>query len=60
MPSLFTGETPFVAIAIELSANQALAASDATERLQVSETELAAAAVSDLVAQPRADFDSAA
>ena len=31
-----------MAIAIELSANQALAASDATERLQVSEAELAA------------------
>jgi len=60
MPSLLTGGTQFVAIAIELSANQAMAASDAAERLQGSEAELAAAAVPDLVAQPRADFDSAA
>jgi cephalosporin-C deacetylase-like acetyl esterase len=45
-------------IAIELSANQTLALTDAAKRLQVSE--LAAAAVRDLVAQPRADFDAAA
>ena len=49
-----------MAIAIELSANQALALADAAERLQVSEAELAAAAVRDLVAQPRAHFDAAA
>ncbi len=49
-----------MAIAIELRANQALALADAAERLQVSEAELAAAAVRDLVAQPRAHFDAAA
>jgi hypothetical protein len=47
-------------IAIELGANQALALADAAERLQVSEAELAAAAVRDLLAQPRANFDAAA
>ena len=47
-------------LAIELSACQALAFSDAAARLQVPEVELAAAAVRDLVAQPRADFDAAA
>jgi hypothetical protein len=48
-------------LAIELSASQALAFSDAAARLQVPEVELAAAAaVRDLVAQPRADFDAAA
>ena len=49
-----------MAIAIELSANQALALADAAERLQVSETELATAAVRDRMAQPRAYFDAAA
>jgi hypothetical protein len=49
-----------MAIAIELSANQALALAAAAARLQVSEAELAAAAVRDLVAQPSADFDAAA
>ncbi len=47
-------------LAIELTASQALALSDAAARLQVSEAELAAAAFRDLVAQPRADFDAAA
>jgi putative heme degradation protein len=47
-------------LAIELTASQALALSDAAARLQVSEAELAAAAVRDLVAQPRADSDGAA
>jgi len=47
-------------LAIELSASQALALSDAAVRLQVPEVELAAAAVRDLVAQPRADFYAAA
>jgi hypothetical protein len=47
-------------LAIELTPNQALALSDAAARLQVSEAERAAAAVRDLVAQPRADFDAAA
>ena len=47
-------------LAIELSACQALPFSDAAARLQVPEVELAAAAVRDLVAQPRADFDAAA
>ena len=46
-------------LAIELSASQALAFSDAAARLQVPEVELAAA-VRDLVAKPRADFDAAA
>jgi hypothetical protein len=47
-------------LAIELTPNQALALSDTTAQLQMSEAELAAAAVRDLVAQPRADFDAAA
>ena len=47
-------------LAIELSASQALALADAAARLQVPESELAAAAVRDLMAQPRADFDVAA
>jgi hypothetical protein len=46
-------------LAIELSAGQALALSDAAARLQVPEAELAAAADRDLVARPRADFDAA-
>ena len=47
-------------LAIELTPSQALALSDAAARLQVPEAELAAAAVRDLVAQPRADYDAAA
>jgi hypothetical protein len=47
-------------LAIELSAGQALALSDAAARLQVPEAELAAAANRGLVARPRADFDAAA
>ncbi|MFM8968423.1 MAG: DNA-binding protein [Vulcanococcus sp.] len=47
-------------IAIDLNAHQQLALTEAAQRLQVSEAELAAAAVRDLVAQRAADFDLAA
>ena len=49
-----------MAIAIELSDQQAQALSAAAKRLQVSEAELAAAAVRDLVAQHDAAFEAAA
>ncbi|MCP9793346.1 DNA-binding protein [Vulcanococcus limneticus Candia 3F8] len=49
-----------MAIAIELSDQQAEALREAATRLQVSEAELAAAAVRDLLAQPSADFEAAA
>jgi predicted transcriptional regulator len=49
-----------MAIAIELSDHQAQALSEAAARLQVSESELAAAAVRDLLANQSADFDAAA
>jgi hypothetical protein len=49
-----------MAIAIELSDHQAKALAEAAARLQVSEAELATAAVRELVAQPAADFDAAA
>jgi len=49
-----------MAIAIELSHHQAQALSEAAARLQVSESELAAAAVRDLLANQSADFDAAA
>jgi len=49
-----------MAIAIELSDHQAQALSEAASRLQVSEAELAAAAVRDLLAHLSADFDVAA
>jgi len=51
---------PSMAIAIELSDHQAQALSEAASRLQVSEAELAAAAVRDLLAHLSADFDVAA
>ena len=47
-------------LAIDLSDHQARALSEAAARLQISESELAAAAVRDLLAQPAADFDAAA
>jgi hypothetical protein len=47
-------------LAIDLSDHQAQALAQAAARLQVSESELAAAAVRDLIAQPAADFDAAA
>ena len=49
-----------MAIAIELSDHQAQALSEAASRLQVSVSELAAAAVRDLLANQSADFDAAA
>jgi hypothetical protein len=48
-----------MSIAIELSDQQALALAEAARRLQVNEADLAAAAVRDLVCQPREDFDAA-
>lgn len=47
-------------IAIDLNAHQQQALTETAQRLQVSEAELAAAAVRDLVAQRAADFDLAA
>jgi len=49
-----------MAIAIELSDHQAQALSEAAARLQVPESELADAAVRDLLANQSADFDAAA
>jgi hypothetical protein len=49
-----------VGIAIELSAQQAQALSETARRLHVSEADLAAAAVRDLVARPSVDFQAAA
>ena len=49
-----------MAIRIELSADQAQSLSEAAARLQVSEAELAAAAVRDLLAHQSAEFDAAA
>ena len=49
-----------MAIAIELSDQQAQALAETARRLQVSEAELATAAVRDLVARPAADFRAAA
>ena len=49
-----------VTIAINLSDQQAQALAEAAQRLEVSETELATAAVRDLVAQQSADFVTAA
>ena len=51
---------PTQGIAIELSDQQAIALSETARRLHVSESELAAAAVRDLVARQSADFQSAA
>jgi hypothetical protein len=49
-----------MAIRFELSVNQAKSLSEAAARLQVSEAELAAAAVRDLLAHQSAEFDAAA
>ena len=49
-----------VTIAINLSDQQAQALAEAAKRLEVSETELATAAVRDLAAQQSADFVTAA
>jgi predicted transcriptional regulator len=49
-----------VGIAIELSDQQARALSETARRLQVSEAELATAAVRDLVARRSIDFPAAA
>jgi hypothetical protein len=49
-----------VGIAIELSDQQAQALSETARRLQVSEADLATAAVRDLVSRQSADFQSAA
>jgi predicted transcriptional regulator len=46
-------------LAIQLSDEQAKALAEAAERLNVSESELAAAAVRELVAAPGPDFESA-
>jgi hypothetical protein len=48
-----------MAIRFELSVNQAKSLSEAAARLQVSEAELAAAAVRDLLTQQSAEFDTA-
>jgi hypothetical protein len=47
-------------LAIELSDQQTLALAEAARRLQVSESELAAVAVRDLVTTPDSTFDRAA
>jgi len=52
--------TDVMALAIDLSDHQAQALAETAARLQVSETDLAAAAVRDLIAQPADDFDAAA
>ncbi len=49
-----------MAIRIELSADQAKSLSESAARLQVSEAELAAAAVRDLLTHQSAEFDAAA
>jgi hypothetical protein len=49
-----------MALAIDLSDHQAQALAEAAARLQISETDLAAAAVRDLIAQPADDFNAAA
>lgn len=58
MASVFLKGYP-VGIAIELSAQQAEALSETARRLQVSEAELATAAVRDLIARQSADFQAA-
>ena len=50
----------FMAIRIEVSVDQAQSLSEAASRLQVSEAELAAAAVRDLLTHQSAEFDAAA
>jgi hypothetical protein len=60
MPSLMQTGTDVMALAIDLSDHQPQALAEAAARLQVSEADLAAAAVRDLIAQPADDFDAAA
>ncbi len=60
MPWLGVAAHRVMTLAIDLSDHQAQALAQAAARLQVSESELAAAAVRDLIAQPAADFDAAA
>ena len=60
MPSLVQTVTDVMALAIDLSDHQAQALAEAAARLQISETDLAAAAVRDLIAQPADDFNAAA
>jgi hypothetical protein len=55
-----SGAQRIMTLAIDLSDHQARALSEAAARLQVSDAELAAAAVRDLIAQPADDFDAAA
>ena len=50
----------FMAIRIEVSVDQAQSLSEAASRLQVSEAELAAASVRDLLTHQYAEFDAAA
>ena len=50
----------FMAVRIEHSDDQAQSLSEAAARLQVSEAELAAAAVRDLLVHQSAEFDAAA
>ena len=60
VPSLVEPGLNSLALAIDLSDHQAQALSEAAAPLQISETDLAAAAVRDLIAQPADDFNAAA
>ena len=60
MPSLVQTGSVVMPLAIDLSDHQAQALAEAAARLQISETDLAAAAVRDLIAQPADDFNAAA
>jgi hypothetical protein len=60
VPSLVESGLKSMALAIDLSDYQAQALAEAAARLQISETDLAAAAVRDLIAQPADDFNAAA
>jgi hypothetical protein len=60
VPSLLQTGTDVMALAIDLSDHQAQALTETAARLQVSQADLAAAAVRDLIAQPADDFDAAA
>jgi len=60
VPSLVESGLKSMALAIDLSDHQAQALAEAAARLQISETDLAAAAVRDLIAQPADDFNAAA
>jgi hypothetical protein len=60
VPSLVESGLNSMALAIDLSDHQAQALAEAAARLQISEKDLAAAAVRDLIAQPADDFNAAA